>query len=288
MFNEVAYEDKRLHRLRLSEKDAENVYECWQEMFDHFHLLKIEEKRVEKCLQAEESAPSSALLPPCFSRTFQSTFYLLELPRPLDGNKKPSSIGKGSCLEEGTRLHFYTHRLRDVFQNPQLSTFPASLPTSTLHHLLLPPLTLVHPSANIVLRLSTTFVTSTRSFQKLSLPFQVTSIGKSQNYDFNPIIHLQQPFFLPTTTITFATTSIDQADTLAQIVVIMSANNRAAMTNSSPQSAGEVTHQDTPSTNYTVFSPEAGGSTGKRDKNKSKAPLALAPIVRESTVTSIQ
>ncbi len=68
----------------------------------------------------------------------------------------------------------------------------------------------------------------------------------------------------------------------------MSASTRAAVASSSPQSAGEVTHQDTPSTNYTIFSPEAGGSTGKRDKNKGKAPLALAPIVRGSTVTSIQ
>lgn len=73
-----------------------------------------------------------------------------------------------------------------------------------------------------------------------------------------------------------------------QIATMMSAGNRAAMTNSSPQSAGEVTHQDTPSTNYTVFSPEAGGSTGKREKTKSKAPLTLAPVARQSTVTSIQ
>ena len=166
MFNEVAYEDKRLHRLHLSEKDTENVYKCSLEVYHHFHLLKTEEKRVEKCLQAKESVPSFALLPSSSART--STCWSLPVHWTETGNHPPLGKARVSWKARGCSLHPPTSRRLSEFSTINLL---ASHPTSTLHHLLPPPLALVHPSLNIILRLSTTFVTSTRSFQKLSLTF---------------------------------------------------------------------------------------------------------------------
>lgn len=61
----------------------------------------------------------------------------------------------------------------------------------------------------------------------------------------------------------------------------MSAGNRPVMA-SSPPSSNEATH-DTPSTSMTVFSPEAGMSTGK-NKSKAKTTLMSAPLARINTI----
>lgn len=165
-----------------SAKDAEKAYKWLSRVCNHPYRLESEENRVKKDLQDGKGVPSSTLLATCPARTFQSTFHLLGSPSPLDAYTQPSSIGKGWCLEESTRLHFTPTDLATFFKILNFRPLLASSPPLTLHHLLLQPLTLVHLSANIVLRSSATFVTSTRSFQKLSLTLQVRSTGKSQKF----------------------------------------------------------------------------------------------------------